>query len=126
LDNTIIAVPPENRDGGGVKLKQPAFARGKANPPGREDVENVPVGKHQHITRRNLASARNHSIDAGAGIGNELTVMRAVSPKMPPRMVTANLCGGSTLVVAVEPFDEIVVYHRPISKPGEFGGVSGS
>src|SRR5262245_25610553 len=79
--------------------------------------------ENQHISV-DKANAAHHAIGSQGYLFRRLASRGAVTEQLPVRTLLANVCTAATLIVAVIPFDQILVHLSHIAETCQFAGTA--
>src|SRR5262249_4040991 len=83
-----------------------------------EHTQEMGAREEQHFARQ-LPQAADNAVGPGRDLRDAFASWTAVAKNLPPRALLANFGRGPPLVLAVVPFDEVIVDDGPIAESGQ-------
>src|SRR5215208_7112322 len=117
-DDGGLALVAEDADRRGVEREEPARVRLEAEPPGREDAQDVAVREDGAVAGER-AKLFGHPVSPHTDLSSRLAAGDAAPPERPAWALLADLGRGSPLVVAVVPLAQVVPPLRDVAVAGE-------
>src|SRR5262249_30303744 len=97
----------------------------EAQPPRREDAQEVAAGKQEHVAG-NDSNSLDDAIGASADLCWRLAAGAAVAKQLPIGPGRADVDGLAAFVLAVIPFDEVGIGRRHVAEAGQAAGAGGA
>src|SRR5215831_6278104 len=125
LDRGPATVVAEDTQRRGVEKEVTPCCGWKPDPSRCEDPEDVTMSKERNVLSDG-AHAFNNRVNPSSDVLRALPTRAAVREDHPARRRCADLLRCQALIVAIVPFDEIVIDFGPLAETGQHAGLAGT
>src|SRR5512140_596902 len=123
-DHADLSLVAEHPDRGGPQGEEPPLGRHEPKPAGGEDPQEVAVRKEGDVAF-GLHRLPDYPVGAATHLRGRFPARDLAVPDRPSGRLELNLGRGSTLVVAVVPFPEVILHPGDIPVPGQAARLPG-